>query len=73
MEIFKSRRFVERGYFNNSALIDIFNRYCNGKMNRFERQLYEGVLWRVLNVELWLETFFDSEKKSSLPNPAKQA
>ena len=61
IEIFKSRRFMERGYFNYSALIDVYNRYCNGKMNRFERDFYGDILWRVLNVELWLETFFDSE------------
>jgi len=61
IEIFKSRRFIERGYFNHYALIDVYNRYCNGKMNRFERSFYGDILWRVLNVELWLETFFDSE------------
>jgi asparagine synthase (glutamine-hydrolysing) len=59
MAIFKSRRFIERGYFNHYALIDVYNRYCNGKMNRFERNFYGDILWRVLNVELWLETFFD--------------
>jgi asparagine synthase (glutamine-hydrolysing) len=59
MEIFKSKKFIKRGYFNHSALIDVFNRYCNGKMNRFEQYFYGDVIWRILNVELWLETFFD--------------
>jgi asparagine synthase (glutamine-hydrolysing) len=59
MEIFKSRKFIERGYFNHSAILAVYNRYCNGKMNGFEEHFYGDVIWRILNVELWLETFFD--------------
>jgi len=39
----------------------VFDRYCEGRLNRLERPHYPSVLWRILNLELWLETFFGSE------------
>jgi asparagine synthase (glutamine-hydrolysing) len=71
LEVFNSRKFIERGYFNHHAIIDVFNRYCDGQMKRFERLFYGDVIWRVLNVELWMETFFDTVE-SNLPNSTMQ-
>ncbi|MBN2259967.1 MAG: asparagine synthase, partial [Clostridiales bacterium] len=58
---FNSERFRRRGYFNQSVILDIFKRYCDGKMNGLEKKFYGEIIWRILNVELWLETFFDTE------------
>ena len=60
-KLFESDRFRERGYFNQPAILDVFDRYCEGRLSRIERQYYSNVLWRILNLELWLETFFDQE------------
>jgi asparagine synthase (glutamine-hydrolysing) len=59
-QIFGSSRFRERGYFNQAKILDIYDRYCKGKLSPFERKFYADMIWRVLNLELWLETFFDN-------------
>jgi asparagine synthase (glutamine-hydrolysing) len=66
--VFSSNKFRERGYFNHAAILDAYERYCNGKLGRREHQLYGDVLWRILNVELWLEIFFDQKNTVSLQN-----
>jgi asparagine synthase (glutamine-hydrolysing) len=58
-EVFNSSKFRKRGYFNQPAVLEAFDRYCDGKLSRIERQSYADVFWRILNLELWLETFFD--------------
>jgi len=58
-KLFESNKFQEREYFNQPAILDVFNRYCEGRLSRIERQYYTNVLWRILNLELWLEAFFD--------------
>jgi asparagine synthase (glutamine-hydrolysing) len=60
IQMIESKKFKDRGYFNAEAVWDVYDRYCNNKMNRFEKQFYGDVLWRIINLELWLETFFDS-------------
>jgi len=57
-EVFNSSKFQEREYFNQAAILEVFDRYCEGRLSRLERQYYANVLWRILNLELWLETFF---------------
>jgi hypothetical protein len=44
----------------------VFDRYCEGKLSHLERQYYADVLWRILNLELWLEAFFDSDAENKL-------
>jgi asparagine synthase (glutamine-hydrolysing) len=58
-ELFESSKFRERGYFNQAAILDAYDRFCEGKMDRFKSAFYEEIFWRILNLELWLETFFD--------------
>lgn len=58
-KLFESNKFREREYFNQPAILEVFNRYCEGRLSRIERQYYTNVLWRILNLELWLENFFD--------------
>ena len=62
-ELFESSKFRERGYFNQPAILDAYDRFCEGKMDRFTSARYTAVFWRILNLELWLETFFDSENE----------
>ena len=57
--LFESDKFRERGYFNQPAILHVFDDYCAGRLDRIERQHYTNMLWRILNLELWLETFFD--------------
>jgi asparagine synthase (glutamine-hydrolysing) len=57
--LLESNKFQQRGYFNQPAILEVFNRYCEGKLSRIEREYYTNVLWRILNLELWLETFLD--------------
>jgi asparagine synthase (glutamine-hydrolysing) len=58
-KLFESDKFRERGYFNQPAILKVFDRYCEGRLSRIERKYYSNLLWRILNLELWLETFFD--------------
>jgi asparagine synthase (glutamine-hydrolysing) len=60
-KLFESKKFQERKYFNQPAILEVFNRYCEGKLNRLEREYYTDVLWRIINLELWLELYFDEE------------
>ena len=62
-EIFGSRKFRDRGYFNQQAVLGLYDRFCNGAMNRFEKMFYNDVIWRILNLELWFEVFFDQQSK----------
>lgn len=62
-EIFESSKFRKRGYYNQPAVLEVFGRYCRGRLSRLEREYYTNVLWRILNLELWLEMFFDPESE----------
>jgi asparagine synthase (glutamine-hydrolysing) len=64
--IFESRKFRNRGYFNQPAILDMYDHFCKGKMNHFEKKMYAdvfNVFWRILNLELWFEVFFDSQNE----------
>ncbi|MFB0523507.1 MAG: asparagine synthase (glutamine-hydrolyzing) [Candidatus Bathyarchaeia archaeon] len=62
-EIFESSKFRKRGYYNQPVVLEVFGRYCRGRLSRLEREYYTDVLWRILNLELWLEMFFDPESE----------
>jgi asparagine synthase (glutamine-hydrolysing) len=62
-EVFGSKKFRDRGYFNQPAILDVYDRFCRGKMDRFEKRLFTDVFWRILNVELWFEVFFDQQNE----------
>jgi asparagine synthase (glutamine-hydrolysing) len=63
-QVFSSDRFREREYFNHAKVLDMYDRYCNGKLRRPERQFYGEALWRILNLELWFEVFFDQQTEN---------
>jgi asparagine synthase (glutamine-hydrolysing) len=68
--VFESEKFRERGYFNQDAVLELFDRYCNGKLGRVERQYYSNVLWRNLKLELWFEVFVDQQANTISLNSA---
>ncbi len=55
LKVFKSKKFAERGYFNQPEIVKAFETYINDKslMN------LSTYFWRILNLELWLRIFFD--------------
>ena len=55
--IFLSESFASRPYFNQTEVLQAFRKFIEGKN---EDTL---LFWRVLNVELWLREFIDSDKK----------
>lgn len=57
--LFESDTFKKRNLFNKSMILNVFDRYCEGKLSRIERQYYRDMLWRIVNLELWFEVFFD--------------
>ena len=57
--LFRSQKFRDRGWFNQPAILERYDCYCQGKMSNFEKNVYAAVFWRALNLELWSEIFFD--------------
>jgi asparagine synthase (glutamine-hydrolysing) len=55
-KIISSKSFAERGYFNVPKVKQIFLEYCEGKRND------HFLIWRWVNLELWLRTFFDGKR-----------
>jgi asparagine synthase (glutamine-hydrolysing) len=60
-QMIKSRRFVNRGYFNAGVVQNLYERYCKDKMNQYEKRIFRDALWRIINLELWFEVFFDRQ------------
>jgi len=56
-KIFASEEFGRRGYFNQDEILGIFDQLCRGKVD----YNLSDILWRILNLELWFQTFFDNE------------
>jgi hypothetical protein len=59
--VFNSNRFRKRGDFNQAKILDVCDRYYDRKLGHSLHQFYGEVLWRIFNLELWLEIFFDHE------------
>jgi len=57
-EIFNSKSFSERGIFNISHVHKAFQDHCNGKRDN------QSMIWRCVNLELWLRTFVDENSSS---------
>jgi asparagine synthase (glutamine-hydrolysing) len=55
-EIITSKSFAERGYFDVSKVKKGFDEHCEGKINM------NLVIWRYVNLELWLRTFIDGRR-----------
>ncbi len=59
--VFKSKKFRERKYFNQHAVMEAYKRFCNGETDQLSSSWQAYVFWRILNLELWLEVFFDQD------------
>ncbi|MDI7261499.1 MAG: asparagine synthase (glutamine-hydrolyzing) [Thermodesulfobacteriota bacterium] len=57
-EIFNSKSFSERGIFNIANVHRAFQDHCNGKVDN------HSMIWRCVNLELWLRTFVDKNPSS---------
>jgi asparagine synthase (glutamine-hydrolysing) len=57
--ILNSKSFSERGIFNVSYVHEAFRKHCNGKADN------HAMIWRCVNLELWLRTFHDGKKETS--------
>jgi len=54
-EVFASKEFGERKYFNQEEVLKRFDRFRQGKIDNDCVEMF----WRILNLELWFRTFFD--------------
>jgi asparagine synthase (glutamine-hydrolysing) len=54
--LFASNKFKFRGYFNPEAVLKNFDKFCSGKL----KAQYSRVFWRIINLEIWLQVFFDN-------------
>lgn len=54
LDIFTSRNFLQRGYFNHSQLLKHYELYCSG-----QEGLNASLVWRWVNLELWFRKFID--------------
>ncbi len=52
--IMESKSFIERPYFNLREVRHLLKGHCEDNMN------YSSIIWRWLNLELWLRKFIDS-------------
>jgi asparagine synthase (glutamine-hydrolysing) len=57
-EIISSKSFAERGYFDVDKVQEAFKEHCEGKRN------ISFIIWRWVNLELWMRTFLDSRASS---------
>jgi len=57
-DILSSKSFAERGFFNVNKIKKAFEEYCQGKLN------IGFLIWRWVNLELWLRTFIDPQTSS---------
>ena len=53
--VFASEKFKARGYYNQDEIINEFDVFCEGKHDDLA-----SLFWRVLNLEIWFEVFFDA-------------
>lgn len=53
-KVFASKMFEKRKYFNQEEVLKKFDEFCKGGLDDYTR-----IFWRILNLEIWLETFFN--------------
>ena len=58
-KMLSSTAFTERGMFNQDRILEAFNSLREGKLDRTEALRFASILWRIINLELWLEIYID--------------
>ncbi len=64
--VFLSESFVKRPYFNQPEVVRAFQKFIEGKNDD------TMVFWRLLNLEIWLRTFFDTKKETIVADKKKR-
>jgi asparagine synthase (glutamine-hydrolysing) len=54
--VFVSKKFGNRKYFNQKEILKKFDEFCEVKSDD-----YASVFWRILNLEIWFRVFFDGK------------
>lgn len=60
-EVFASSQFRDRKYFNQKEVLKKFDEFCSGGSKR-----HHDIIWRMLNLELWLRMFIDEKNGSTI-------
>jgi asparagine synthase (glutamine-hydrolysing) len=58
-EILKSNKFKSRKYWTQDEVLHLLDEHLGKDCNHIKN--YSDVLWRIINVELWLRSFIDSD------------
>jgi hypothetical protein len=45
-------------YVDTNAIAKAFEKYYNNEYSRFEEWYYGMLLWKIMNLELWLRAYF---------------
>jgi asparagine synthase (glutamine-hydrolysing) len=57
-DMLRSRSFTERGIFRADKVEALLEQHCSGRMD------HAWLLWRVINIERWMQVFFDDFQNS---------
>lgn len=58
-EMLSSKAFKERAIFNQDRILEGFKSLCEGKLDPTKAWRFASFLWRIINLELWLEIYID--------------
>jgi len=58
-EMLSSKAFKERAIFNQDRILEAFKSLCEGKLDPIKAYSFASFLWRIINLELWLEIYID--------------
>jgi asparagine synthase (glutamine-hydrolysing) len=58
-EMLSSKVFKERAMFNQKRILEAFKSLCEDKFDPTGAYMFASFLWRIINLELWLEIYID--------------
>ncbi|TRO49521.1 asparagine synthase (glutamine-hydrolyzing), partial [Candidatus Bathyarchaeota archaeon] len=64
-EMIQSKAFRGRHMFNPEEIMRVFASLLQNKLDQGESWRFAQILWRIINVELWFETYIDPHDESS--------
>jgi hypothetical protein len=54
----RSEKLMVSRYVDKNSIAEAFKRYYNNEFSRFEEWYYRMLLWKIMNLELWLRAYF---------------
>jgi len=66
LDMFQSRTFRQRGIFNPEQAMTLYQQHCDGTAD------HSWLLWRILNLERWLQTFIDNFRDTAEEHAGKE-